>query len=466
MSITISYAINITIYVLTIVAALYSAFKDKIKKPFWKMLLMSLGSFFLLALAGSTAFIYIGVGGIGQSLMTVITSSLGFCIPYIVLDYSLGQCVFISTVVKCYVDDLTLISTVAYYLASGEIPDSYMDFPVWPLLLAAVVTFPLIMVFYKKLMRPALDDSGFLLSWKTAWIVPYFANIMYAMYMQPVFTEVTAFPGLEFSFVPFLWVVLTFSSYIILLKALVEQGRSAKLHEELHISDIRVAAQQKQLENLQQNIEDTAKARHDIRHFLLSLQGFANKKDFEGMSEYLEKTLVVLDKEASEIYTNNLAVDAVLGHYRRMAVKEEIDVKFNVRLEGKLGVTDTDMCIILGNLLENAYEACMRQKSGNRYIRANIHQNGKMLVIIVENSYEGSVQKQDGVFLSSKEKMRKGIGITSVVDVTKKYRGIPRFEYDGRKFKVSLLLGTVREGGEKPGKGRGERVMKFLVPPR
>ena len=76
------------------------------------------------------------------------------------------------------------------------------------------------------------------------------------------------------------------------------------------------------------------------------------------------------------------------------------------------------------------------------------------------------MQKQDGVFLSSKEKMRKGIGITSVVDVTKKYRGIPRFEYDGRKFKVSLLLGTVREGGEKPGKGRGERAMKFLVPPR
>ena len=54
----------------------------------------------------------------------------------------------------------------------------------------------------------------------------------------------------------------------------------------------------------------------------------------------------------------------------------------------------------------------------------------------------------------------------NMVDVTKKYRGIPRFEYDGRKFKVFLLLGTVREGGEKPGKGRGERAMKFLVPPR
>ena len=34
------------------------------------------------------------------------------------------------------------------------------------------------------------------------------------------------------------------------------------------------------------------------------------------------------------------------------------------------------------------------------------------------------------------------IGITSVIDVTKKYHGISKFEYDGRRFKVSLLLGS------------------------
>ena len=103
------------------------------------------------------------------------------------------------------------------------------------------------------------------------------------------------------------------------------------------------------------------------------------------------------------------------------------------------------MCIILGNLLENAYEACERQKEGKRYMSANIRQNGGTLVIIVENSYEGTVRRQEGVFLSSKEKMRKGIGITSVIDVTKKYNGIPKFEYDGRRFRVSLLLGSRSE---------------------
>lgn len=442
MTITINYCINIVIYVLTIVVVFYSAFKDKIKKPFWKTLLMSLGSFLLLTLVGAAAFVHIGSGGAGQSFMTLTTSAVGFCIPYIALEYTLGQCVFISAIIKCYVDDLILLGKVVYYLALGEMPDSYMDFPVWPLLAGAVISFPLIMIFYKKLMRPALDDSGFLASWKTAWILPFFANGMYALYMQPVFIEGTSFPGLEFSFVPFLWVVLTFSSYIILLRALVERSRSAKLHEELHISDIQVTAQQKQLEHLQQHIEDTAKARHDIRHFLVALQGFANEKDFEGMLEYLEKCIVIIDNQTPEIYTNNLAVNAVLGYYKQMAEKEEIEVKFIVELEDETNVTDTDMCIILGNLLENAYEACARQKEGKRHITANLRQTGGTLVIIVENSYTGTVRKKDGVFLSSKQKMRKGIGITSVIDVTKKYHGISKFEYDGRRFKVSLLLGS------------------------
>ncbi len=442
MTITINYCINIVIYVLTIVVVLYSAFKDKIKKPFWKTLLMSLGSFLLLTLVGAAAFVHIGSGGAGQSFMTLTTSAVGFCIPYIALEYTLGQCVFISAIIKCYVDDLILLGKVVYYLALGEMPDSYMDFPVWPLLAGAVISFPLIMIFYKKLMRPALDDSGFLASWKTAWILPFFANGMYALYMQPVFIEGTSFPGLEFSFVPFLWVVLTFSSYIILLRALVERSRSAKLHEELHISDIQVTAQQKQLEHLQQHIEDTAKARHDIRHFLVALQGFANEKDFEGMLEYLEKCIVIIDNQTPEIYTNNLAVNAVLGYYKQMAEKEEIEVKFIVEMEDETNVTDTDMCIILGNLLENAYEACARQKEGKRHITANLRQTGGTLVIIVENSYTGTVRKKDGVFLSSKQKMRKGIGITSVIDVTKKYHGISKFEYDGRRFKVSLLLGS------------------------
>ena len=67
----------------------------------------------------------------------------------------------------------------------------------------------------------------------------------------------------------------------------------------------------------------------------------------------------------------------------------------------------------------------MRQKKGDRYIKIRLHQTGDVLIIMVENSYEGTVRREEGRFLSSKAEMRKGIGITSVLDVCKKYNGIP-----------------------------------------
>ncbi len=445
MNITLSFVINTATYVVAIVVVLYRTFKDKIMKPFWKRLIMALSAFALVALVGSAGFSYFGPGSYVQPFITLVTSMCGFFIPYIVLDYNLGQCLFISGIVKCYADDIALIATVFYYFVSDELPDFYMEFPAWPILSITIVSFPFIMRFFTRLMRPALDCSGFLASWSYTWLVPFMANVMYALYMQPVFTEITEFPGREFSFVPFLWVILTFSSFCILLKALIGQSSAVRLQEELHISEIQMTGQQKQLEHLQDYIEETAKSRHDMRHHFLAMKGFEANKDYEGLAGYLSECLSVIDRQEADICTGNTALDAVLGYYRNMAEEAGIEVRIDAEMDGPLIISDTDICIIVGNLMENACEACERMEEGRKYITVNIHQKGNILIIMTENSYRGIVRKQDNVFLSSKAKMRKGIGITSVLDVTKKHQGIPKFEYDGKIFKVWLLLNGNRK---------------------
>ena len=445
MNITLSFVINTATYVVAIVVVLYRTFKDKIMKPFWKRLIMALSAFALVALVGSAGFSYFGPGSYVQPFITLVTSMCGFFIPYIVLDYNLGQCLFISGIVKCYADDIALIATVFYYFVSDELPDFYMEFPAWPILSITIVSFPFIMRFFTRLMRPALDCSGFLASWSYTWLVPFMANVMYALYMQPVFTEITEFQGREFSFVPFLWVILTFSSFCILLKALIGQSSAVRLQEELHISEIQMTGQQKQLEHLQDYIEETAKSRHDMRHHFLAMKGFEANKDYEGLAGYLSECLSVIDRQEADICTGNTALDAVLGYYRNMAEEAGIEVRIDAEMDGPLIISDTDICIIVGNLMENACEACERMEEGRKYITVNIHQKGNILIIMTENSYRGIVRKQDNVFLSSKAKMRKGIGITSVLDVTKKHQGIPKFEYDGKIFKVWLLLNGNRK---------------------
>ena len=443
MNITPSFFVIAAAYVVTVIIILYWTFKDRIMKPVWGRLTVAVAVFAAVAVGGSMGYIIFGPDSYVQPFITVVTALGCFFIPYIVLDYNLGQCLFISGIVKCYADDIALLATSLYYLVSDDLPEEYMDFPLWPVLLVTAVTFPLIMLFYKKLVRPALDSSGFLKSWSYTWLIPFMVNIMYAFFMQPVFTVISDFPGADAVFVPYMWVLLTFGGYVILVLALLGQSQNAQLQEGLHISETQIDAQQKQLENLQSHISETSQMRHDMKHHLLALKAYAQAGKCDAILRYLDDCISFMDVRDTGVWSGNPVVDALLGYYKYNAEDAGIKTELHVETGKALPVSDTDICIILSNLLENAYEACMRQKKGDRYIKIRLHQTGDVLIIMVENSYEGTVRREEGRFLSSKAEMRKGIGITSVLDVCKKYNGIPKIEYNGSVFKVSILLNGI-----------------------
>ena len=443
MNITPSFFVIAAAYVVTVVIILYWTFKDRIMKPVWGRLTVAVAVFAAVAVGGSMGYIIFGPDSYVQPFITVVTALGCFFIPYIVLDYNLGQCLFISGIVKCYADDIALLATSLYYLVSDDLPEEYMDFPLWPVLLVTAVTFPLIMLFYKKLVRPALDSSGFLKSWSYTWLIPFMVNTMYAFFMQPVFTVISDFPGADAVFVPYMWVLLTFGGYVILVLALLGQSQNAQLQEGLHISETQIDAQQKQLENLQSHISETSQMRHDMKHHLLALKAYAQAGKCDAILRYLDDCISFMDVRDTGVWSGNPVMDALLGYYKYNAEDAGIKTELHVETDKALPVSDTDICIILSNLLENAYEACMRQKKGDRYIKIRLHQTGDVLIIMVENSYEGTVRREEGRFLSSKAEMRKGIGITSVLDVCKKYNGIPKIEYNGSVFKVSILLNGI-----------------------
>lgn len=443
MNITPSFFVIAAAYVVTVVIILYWTFKDKIMKPVWGRLVAAIAAFAAVAVGGSMGYVIFGPDSYVQPFITVATAFGCFFIPYIVLDYNLGQCLFISGVVKCYADDIALLATSLYYLVSDDLPETYLGFPVWPVLLVTAVTFPLIMLFYRKLVRPALDCSGFLKSWSYTWLIPFMVNTMYAFFMQPGFTVISDFPGEKFLFVPYMWVLLTFGTYVLLTLALLGQSQNAQLQEGLHISETQIDAQQKQLENLQSHISETSQMRHDMKHHLLALKAYAQAGKCDAILRYLDECISFMDVRDTGVWSGNPVVDALLGYYKYSAEDAGIQTELHVETDKALPVSDTDICIILSNLLENAYEACIRQKKGDKYIKIRLHQTGDVLIVMVENSYEGTVRREDGRFLSSKAEMRKGIGITSVLDVCKKYNGIPKIEYNGSVFKVSILLNGI-----------------------
>ncbi|MEG0379456.1 MAG: ATP-binding protein, partial [Eubacterium sp.] len=97
-------------------------------------------------------------------------------------------------------------------------------------------------------------------------------------------------------------------------------------------------------------------------------------------------------------------------------------------------------CIILGNLLENALEACERTRESSKFIQVNAQISGKrMILLTVKNSADKPIQKKQGSFLSSKRE-GVGTGIISVENLAEKYNGLVNFKYENGVFIASVFL--------------------------
>ena len=117
------------------------------------------------------------------------------------------------------------------------------------------------------------------------------------------------------------------------------------------------------------------------------------------------------------------------------------DVTVSLMVPQKLPAeVESDLCVIVGNLMENAAEACARMTGDERFVRVNSFLQYGILTIVVDNSFEGKLRKKDeGVYFSSKRD-EEGIGLTSVATVAKKYNGNAHFEEKDGVFQASAYV--------------------------
>ena len=99
-----------------------------------------------------------------------------------------------------------------------------------------------------------------------------------------------------------------------------------------------------------------------------------------------------------------------------------------------------DLCGLLGNLLENAIEACLRQETGDKTIFIAGRLQDGQLEFVIDNSFEGQLNISKGKYLSSKRKNKSGIGIPSVLQTVKRYGGVINLYADDKGFHAEISL--------------------------
>ena len=190
---------------------------------------------------------------------------------------------------------------------------------------------------------------------------------------------------------------------------------------------------------MQARMEQTRRARHDLRQHLTAIQGCIDSGDMSTLAEYVQAYGASLPSETVRTFCRNYAVDAVLRYYAEKAdaIGAKMDVAF--RMEQKPVIPEPALCVLLGNLLENALDACTAD-GGDCFVRVSAHQTGdSMLSIAVDNTCAQAPLWKDGKLLSSKHEGT-GTGTDSVRVIAEQYNGDARFEWKDGVFYASVML--------------------------
>ena len=138
-------------------------------------------------------------------------------------------------------------------------------------------------------------------------------------------------------------------------------------------------------------------------------------------------------------FCENTDANAVLRYFAQQAKDNCIDYFVKVKIPNDIFVSDTDISVMFGNLIENALESCRNESGNDRKILIRASLTGNSFCITVDNTFSGTLKyTNDDKFVSTKHKGL-GLGTQSVKSIAANYNGVCRFETKDGMFYASVM---------------------------
>jgi len=180
--------------------------------------------------------------------------------------------------------------------------------------------------------------------------------------------------------------------------------------------------------------------RHDYHNHLQSLKGFLSLNKVDQMKNYLNELETDLDSIDTLYHSGNLQLDSILNAKLAIAEKGHIRIHCDASIPPQLHVSDLDLCVILGNLLDNAIESCRKIKNPDeRFIRVYIGILKKQLYISITNATSETVKQRTDHYFTTKRGDH-GHGLKRVDQVVKKYDGYLNRQNEPGVFATEIVL--------------------------
>ena len=227
---------------------------------------------------------------------------------------------------------------------------------------------------------------------------------------------------------------------VLCLYITVNLNETHKREEQLIIDKRRNEYNQKYAQTIKEQYEQTRRLRHDMKQYAAAMQALIKGRKLSEAENLAEKQTENLSRIETVINVDNDFLNAILNSKLSFAKSKDIDVLCSIE-NSISGVEDIDLCNLIGNLLDNAICAAEKCDPEFRLIEVKISSVGSKLVMIVRNSIQDSVLKENPELKSTKaDSAEHGFGIKTIKYITEKYNGKFDFYEEGLMFMSRVEL--------------------------
>ena len=298
-------------------------------------------------------------------------------------------------------------------------------------LLLAILSLSLLLRFFREAARRIYRINAPI--WSTIWLVPTLTSAIVLLFTSNYTPEMAQ--SWTFLMARIVLIVCLFVVYAILLRSLESFQRQTLLESQKQQAERIVLLQQEQYNSLLQQEEEIRRFRHDFHHQLVMLRQYAAEKDYGKLIRYLDQLLGAPSAEGKRVCPNPV-VNAVALHllaHGETIPHPEIHLE---QIPADCGRAESDLCVLVGNLLTNAITAC--RDVPDPVLRMNSRFDSGLLTITMQNSFSHVDQLSDGSFRSTKP--GGGIGLLSIQSIAEKYGGGCRFQVEDGLFFSAVYL--------------------------
>lgn len=181
---------------------------------------------------------------------------------------------------------------------------------------------------------------------------------------------------------------------------------------------------------------------HDMKNHYFTITNYIEKENYGKLQEYMEDAIQKMENCYAGVNTGNLVIDAFLNHFKMLSEDEHITFSEDISIvPDKVPLTDYDLCVVIGNLLDNAYNAVSRLTDREKTVNIHISVNDSdSFVIFIKNTYDYSSHDSHKA-----DDFEHGYGLNNIEKIVNTYHGVMQYKTDDF-FAVTIVIPVIGTG--------------------